>query len=143
MTDQTKFRLNEINKTEDYFNSEIQEKKISKKISKYIVVFDYTDKNFIVLSATFGTLSVVSHATVVEIPVGLAGASSTVVFPLTTGVTKKLLSMTRKKKNKHNKIVMLAKIKLNSIKILISQALMDLDITHEEFEAIVNEKEKY
>ena len=37
---------------------------------------------------------------------------------------------------------MLAKSKLNSIKTLISQALIDLDISHEEFKTIVNEKEK-
>ena len=51
--------------------------------------------------------------------------------------------MTRKKKKKHNKIVILAKDKLNSIERLISQASIDLDISHEEFKTIVNEKEKY
>ena len=90
LSDQTKFKLNEINKIKDYFNSEIRERKaISKKLSKYIVAFDYADKSFIVLSASFGTLSIVSHATVVGIPVGLAGASITVVFFLTTGIVKK------------------------------------------------------
>ena len=44
---------------------------------------------------------------------------------------------------KHNKIVMLAKSKLNSIEILISLALVDLETSHEEFKAIINEKEKY
>ena len=98
---------------------------------------------FIVLSASFGTLSIVSHAAVVEIPIGLAGASLTVVFFSTTGIVKKLLKVTRKKKKKHNKIVMLAKSKLSSIETLMSQALIDLEISHEEFKTIVNEKEKY
>ena len=81
LNDQTKFRLNEINKIKGYFNSEIQAKKaLSKKLSKYIVVFDYADKIFIVLSETSGTLSVASHAAIVGIPVGLAGASLTLVF---------------------------------------------------------------
>ena len=111
---------------------------MSKKLSKYITVFDYVDEILIVLSATFGTLSVVSHVTIVGIPVGLAGASLTVVFSLTTGIIKKLLKITRKKKKKHNKIAMLAKSKLNSI-----ETLIDLDISHEEFKTIVNEKEKY
>ena len=98
MNDQTKFRLNEINKIRDYFNSEMQERKsISKKLSKYIAAFDYADKIFIVFSESFGTLSIVSHATVVGIPVGLAGASLTVVFSLATGIGKKLLNVTRKK----------------------------------------------
>ena len=89
LNDQTKFRLNEINKIKDYFYSEIQERKmISRKLSKYVAIFYYADKIFIVLFATFGTLSVASHATVVGIPVGLARASLTVVFSLTTGVIK-------------------------------------------------------
>ena len=100
MSDQAKFRLNEINKIKIYFSSEIRERKtISKKLSKYIAAFDYADNVFIVLTASFGTLSIVSHATVVRIPVGLEGASLTVVFSLTTGIVKKLLNVTRKKKN--------------------------------------------
>ena len=116
---------------------------MSKKLSKYIVVFHYADKIFIVLSATFGTLSVVSHATVVGILVGLVSGSLTVVFSLTTGIVKKLLSVSRKKKKKHNKITILAKSKLNSIETLMTQALIDLDISHEEFKTIVNKNEKH
>ena len=56
----TKFRLNEINKLKEYFNTEIRKRKnIVKKISKYIVAFDYADKIFTTLSASFGTLSIV------------------------------------------------------------------------------------
>ena len=54
-----------------------------------------------------------------------------------------MLKATRKKKKKHKKIVMLAKSKLNSIETLMSQALIDLDISHEEFKTIVSEKDKY
>ena len=144
LSDQTKFRLHEINKIKNYFYSEIQEKKtMSKKLSKYIAAFDYADKIFIVLSASFGTLSLVSHATVVGIPVVLTGASLTVMFSLTTGIVKKLLNLTRKKKKKHNKIVTLAKSKLNSIEALMSPAMINCNISHEEFKTIFNEKEKY
>ena len=87
----TKFRLDEINKIKDYLNADIKGRKdIVKKISKYIVAFDYADKLFITLSASFGTLSFVSHATIVGIPVGIAGASLTLTFTVTTGVVKKL-----------------------------------------------------
>ena len=51
--------------------------------------------------------------------------------------------MTRKKKKKHENILMLAESKFNSIKTLILQALNDLDISHEEFKVILNEKDKY
>ena len=99
LKDLTKYRLDEINKIKDYFNAEIKERKnIIKKISKYIVAFDYADKLFITLSASFGTLSIASHATVVGIPVGIAGASLTLIFIIATRVVKKLLNITRKKK---------------------------------------------
>ena len=65
------------------------------------------------------------------------------MLSLATGIIKKLLSITRNKMKKHNKIVMLAKSKLNSIEILISLALVDLETSHEEFKTIINEKEKY
>ena len=64
-----KYRPDEINKIRDYFNNEIKERKdIIKKLKKYLVSFDYLDKIFITLSASFGMLSIVSQATVVGIP---------------------------------------------------------------------------
>ena len=142
--DVTKFRLDEINKIKDYLNSEIKERKdIIKKISKYIVAFDYADKLFITLSASFDTLSIVSHATIVGIPVGIAGSSLTLIFTVTTGVVKKLLNITRKKKKKHNKIIALARSKLTIIETLIYQALIDFEISHEEFSKIIYEKNNY
>ena len=147
LKDLTEYRLGEINKIKDYLNSEIKEsiikKGIIKKISKYIVAFDYADKLFITLSASFGTLSIASYATVVGIPSGIAGASLSLIFTITTGVVKTLLNITRKKKEKHNKIIALARIKLNIIENFISQALIDFEITHEEFSKIICEKNNY
>ena len=144
LRDQTKFRLNEIIKIEDYFKSEIQERKImGKKLSKHITAFNYFGKALIVLSPTSGGVSIISFASVIGAPAGIASASFTLVFSLATRIIKKVLEITRNKKKKHNKIVMLAKSKLNSIETLISQALIDLEISHEEFKKIVNEKEKY
>ena len=121
--DLRKYRLDEINNIKEYFSSEIKERKgIVKKISKYIVAFDYAGKVFITLSASFRTLSIASYATVVGIPAGIAGASLTLIFTVTTGVVKTLLNITRKKKKKHNKIIALARSKLNMIENLISQA---------------------
>ena len=144
LKDITKFRLDEINKIKNYLNAEIKERKdLAKKISKYIVGFDYADKLFITLSASFGTLSIASYATVVGIPVGIAGASLTLIFTVTTGVVKTLLDITRKKKKKNNKIIALARSKLNIIENLISQALIDFEITYEEFSKIIYEKNNY
>ena len=142
--DLTKYRLDEINEIKNYLNSEIKERKdITKKISKYIAAFDYADKVFITLSASFGTLSIASYATVVGILAGKAGASLTFIFTVTTGVVKTLLNITRKKNKKQNKIITLARNKLNIIENLISQALIDFEITHEEFSKIIYEKNNY
>ena len=120
-SDQTKFRLNEVSKIENYFIEEInQRKSCSKKLSKYVAVFDYIDKILIVLSATTGGVSICSFTSVVGAPVGIASASFTLIFSLTTGIVKKLLSTTRNKKKKHDKIFLLTKSKVNSIETLIS-----------------------
>ena len=127
LTDQTKFRLNEISKIKDDFNSEInQTKSWSEKLSKYIAAFDYTDKVLIVLSATSGGVCILSSLSVVGVPLGIAGASFTLTFSLTTGIIKKLLSLTRNKKKKRGQILMLATSKLNNIENLVSQALIDM-----------------
>ena len=132
LSEQTKFRLDEISKIENYFIKEInQRKSCSQKLSKYVTVFDYIDKTLIVLSATTGGASITSFTSVIGAPVGIASASFTLIFSLATGIIKKLLNITREKMKKHDKTLMLAKSKLNSIDTLISQALIDMDISHE------------
>ena len=144
LSEQTKFRLSEIIGIENYFHQEInQRKSCSKKLNKYVTTFDYIDKILIVLSATSSGVSIISFTSIAGAPVGIASASLTLFFSLTTGIVKKLLNITRNKKKKHDKILMLAKSKLNSIDTLISQALIDMDISHEEFITILNEKDKY
>ena len=126
-------------------NQEInQGKSYSKKFSKYIVAFDYIDKILILLSATTGGVSIISFTSIVGAPVEMVSASFTLIFSLTTAIVKKLLRITRKKKKKkHDEILMLAKSKLNSIETLISQTLIDMEISHEKFIAILKERDKY
>ena len=144
LSEQTKFRLDEISKIENYFHEEInQSKSCSKKLSKYVAAFDYIDKILIVLSATTGGVSICSFTSVVGAPVGIASANFTLIFSPTTGIIKKLLSTTRNKKKKHDKIFVLAKSKLNSIETLISQALIDMEKSYKEKIAILKEKDKY
>ena len=101
------------------------------------------DKILIVLNETTGGICIISHTSVVGAPVGIASAGFTVVFSLATRITKTLLKTTRHKKKKHDKILMLANSKLNSIESLASQGLIDMEISHEEFTTILKEKDKY
>ena len=144
LTDVNKYRLDEINKIRDYFNNEIKERKyIIKKLNKYIVSFDYLDEIFITLSASFGTLSMASYASVVAIPAGITGASLTLVFTIGTGISKSLLKLTKKRKKNHNKIIVLAKNKINTIERLLPSTLNDSEISHEEFSNIITEVNIY
>ena len=95
LTNQT----SKISKIGNYFIEEInQRKSCSKKLNKYVAVFDYIDQALIVLSATSGGVSIISFTCIVRAPVGIASASLTLFFSLTTGIVKKLLNITRKKK---------------------------------------------
>ena len=110
------FRVNKINEVNDYFIAEIKTKELMSKIlSDYIASFNYFDKSLIVLSVTTGSISIASFPTVIGAPVGKMGASFSLAFSITTGFVKKLLKTTKDKKKKHDKIVMLARSKLNSI----------------------------
>ena len=139
-----KFRLKKPSEIEDYFIAEIEERELmSKKLSKYFSFFDYFDKSLIDLSVTGGRVSIASFATVIGIPIGITSARISLAFSLCTGLVKKLLKATRNKKKKHNEIVMLAKSKLNSIESKISEALINNQISHEDFITIINEERNY
>ena len=109
---------------------------MSKKLSRYISFFDYFDKSLIVLSVTSCGVSIASFATVTGVPIVITSASLSLAFSLCTGLVKKLLKATRNKKKKLNKIV-------NSIESKISEALINNQISHEDFITIINEERNY
>ena len=99
LNDQQQFRLNKINEVKDYFIAEIIERELmSKRLSKYIASFDYFDNSFIFLSATNGNISIASFSTVIGGSVGIASASFSLAFSLSTGIVKKLLKTKKVKR---------------------------------------------
>ena len=115
---------------------------MSKRLNKYIAFFDYFGRSLIVLSVTTGSISIASFPTVIGAPVGIVSASFSLAFSIFTGIVKKLLKTTRKKNENHDKIVVLARSKLNSIDSKISEALINSEISHENFVTIINEEKK-
>ena len=87
MSDQTKFRLNKINKIKDYFNSKTKKKNNEQKLSKCIAALNYIGKILIVLSATSGVVSIISFASVIGAPAGYE-VQVTLIFSWTTGIKK-------------------------------------------------------
>ena len=109
-----KFRLNRIKETKDCFLAKTREKElISKNLSKYIASLGYFDKSLNVSSILSGSISVASFAIDIGAPAGIIEASCGFTFSVTLGFVKKFLKTIRNKK-KHNKIIMLARSKLNS-----------------------------
>ena len=120
LSEQTKSPLSEITGIENYFHQEINQRKLCiKKLSKYVTVLNYIDKILFVLSAVIGGVSIISFTSIVGALVGIANANFTLIFFLATGLIKKLLSITKNKKKRHDKILMLDKSKLNSIETLV------------------------
>ena len=136
--------LNKINEINDYFIAEVKERELmSRRFSKYIASFDYFHKSLIVLSVVTGSISIASFATVIGAPVGMMSASCSLAFSITTAFVKTFLKTTRNKKKNHNKIVMLARSKLNSIESKISEAPINNETSHEDFVTTINEEKKY
>ena len=132
-----------IIRIENCFHQEINQRKSwSKKLSKYLIAFDYIDKILFVLSSRSSGVCIISSASVVGAPVGIASASFTLIFSLTREIIKKLLSIARNKKKSHDKILMLAKSKLDS-NWNFSIPSIDWHGNHEEFNRIIREKQKY
>ena len=144
ISNEQQFGLNKINEIKNYFIAEIRERELmSKNLSMYIASLEYLDKSLIFLSVATGSISIASFATAIEAPVGIMSSSCSLAFSITTGFVKKFLKTIRNKKKKHNKIVMLARGKLNNIESKISEALINKEISHEVFMTILNEEKKY
>ena len=95
LSEQTKFPLSEIIRTENCFHQKIKQRKsCSQKLNIYVTAFDYIDKILIVLGATSSGVCIISFASAVGAPVQIASASFTLIFSQTIGIIKKLLSIT-------------------------------------------------
>ena len=144
ISNEQQLRLNKINKIKCYLLAKIRERElIRKNLSKYIASFKYFSKWLIFLSVVASSISIASFATLIGPPAGIVGASCGLTFSVTSGFVKKFLKTARNKKRKHNKIVMLARSKLNGIENKISKALIDYKISHEDFMTILNEEKEY
>ena len=125
LSNQQQFGLNKTNEIKGYLVAEIKERVLmSTRLSKYIA-------------------SIRSFATVIGAPAGMVSASFILAFSISAGIIKELLKTIRNKKKKQNKIVILARSKLNSIESKITEALINNEISHENFMTIINEEKKY
>ena len=106
LNDQQQLRLNKTNEIKDYFVAEIKERELmSKRFNKYIASFDYFDKSLIVLSVTTGSISTASFSSVIRAPIGIASASFSLAFPISSGIVKEMLKTIQKKRKITTKLL--------------------------------------
>ena len=133
------FRLKKMDKIRNYLTEEINQNELmSEKHKKVCRVSNYIGHSLILIYTVTGCVSISAFASLVGIPVGIARSAIGLKSYVITARIKKYQSMIKKKKKKHDKIVLLAKSKLNSIEVLISKALIDSVINHDEFVLINN-----
>ena len=138
------FRLKNIDETRNYLIEEINPNElISKKHRNLCTILSYIER-FLILGFTItGCISVSAFASLVDIPIGIASSAIWLKMCAIIEAIKDYKSIIKKKKNKNNKIVLLAKSKLNSIELLVSKALIDSIITHNECVLINNVLKEY
>ena len=136
------FRLKNIDEIRNYLIEEINQNEFMTRNHKKVCrVLNYIDHSLIAISLITGGVSISVFASLVVIPIGITNSAIGLkICVITTGI-KKDKSIITKKRTKHDKIVLLAKSKLNSIEVLISKALINSNISHEEFVLINNLKE--
>ena len=144
ISNEQRLGLNKINEVKNYFIIEIRERKLMiKNLSKYIASFEYFNKSLIFLFVLASSISIAPFVSVIGASVGIVGASCGLTFSIESGFIKNFSKTTRNKNKKHNKIVMLARSKLNSIESKISEALTKYKISPKDFMTIFNEEKKY
>ena len=101
-------------------------------------------KHMLILALTvIGCVSISAFASLVFVPVGITNSAVGTTICAITARIKKYKSIIKKKKEKHDNIVLLGKYKLNTIEVLISEALIDSYISHDEFILINNVLREY
>ena len=125
------FRLRKIAEIRKYVFKEINQNELmSKKLKKVCRILNYIENLFIVIFTITGCVSISDFASLVSIHIGItSSADGLKILAITEGI-KKYKSIIKEKNKKHNKIVLLAKSKLNSIEVLICKVLVDLNISH-------------
>ena len=130
----TKIHMTEENIDQEFKLKEINGKKlISKKHKKVYKILNYTEHLLILASTIAGCVWISGFASLVGIPVGIASSSMRIKICVLTATIKQYKSIIREKKEKYDKIVLLAKTKLNNIEVLVSKALIDWNVNQDEF----------
>ena len=140
LEDQSNYRLCETSQVKNYVNEEIQyQQSLINELNKYLTVFDYSNKILTVVLTVFSETNIFSNVNNKPL-LGLITSVFSLSFSLSFGIIIKLQQETKLRKKRHNKLLYLAKNKLDCIEMLISNSIRDGIISHDEFLEILKEK---
>ena len=138
------FRLRKIDETKNYLLDEIKHNNLtSEKYKKTCKYLNYVEHLLIIASTVIGFVSISAFASLVCVPVRITSSVLGINTCAITSGIKKYKSVIKKKKKKHDKIVLLGKDNLNTIEVLVSKALVDSYISHDEFVSVNNVLREY
>ena len=127
------FGLRNIGETRNYFVEEIDQNELMRnKNKKVCMILNYTDHFLILASPVTGRISISVFSSLLGIPIGMSSVIGLTICAITAEI-KKYRLIIKKKKKKHDKLVLLAKSKLNSEEVLICKASTDSNISYDEF----------
>ena len=143
LNEQTNYRLMGIGKIKDYFNQEIQyQQSLTSRLGKYLTCFDYRNKTLTVMLKVFSGTNIFAHVKGRKQLVGFITSIFSLTTSLSFGIIIKLQQETQLRKKKHNRLLYLAKDKLDCVEMLISNSIKDGIIDYNEFLAIMKEKKR-
>ena len=116
---------------------------MSKKHKKVCTTLNYIEDILILASIITRCISISAFTSLISVPIGITSSAFGLKICAMTAGSKKYKSIIKKKKKKHDKIVLLAKSKLNNKEILISKTLSDSVVSHDEFVLISNMLKEY
>ena len=116
---------------------------MSEKHKKVCRTLNYFEHFLVFVFPVSGCVSIFAFVSLVGVPVGIASSPLGLKICAITAEIKECKSIIKKKKKTDNKIVLLARTKLDTIQVLICKALIDLYINHDEFISVNNVLREY
>ena len=138
------YRLKKIEEVEKFLQNEInQREKLYKKFKRYSTSVRLVDHALITATVISGSGSIAALCTGIGLPVSIALGGVTLCISLAIVITRKTNTLFDTKAKKHDKIIVLAQTKLDSVHDTISKAINDGHIDPTEFQRIIQEKQRY
>ena len=142
--DDESYRLKKIDELEKFLRSEVESRdKLTKQFKRRATALTISDTSVITAITALEVASIVTLTTGIGMPISVVLASTGLLLGLGSVVSHKTQKIFNSKAKKHDKIKTLAESKLDTISGLVSKAVEDSHIDHQEYLLILKEIEHY